>query len=175
MTGLHGSSEATDAAHRLHELCRNMETAAHALVVEGMRGVKAPWFKTASAIPNELKLRSYAELNGHFMMLCSQVVLGVEQLEVKKESVRQGWISAVRTAQSIFDAGQFGLDTGSVLNRCFPPHVLATLDTISERFQASDMVESPRETLSEAIDAMRDAIEECEKSHRIPTPLMRVL
>lgn len=167
--------EVGDPADRLHRLCKSIVSASTEVRIDNNTGHAAPLWQSFEPIAQHLEMDSYAALRDNFLLLSDRVMGGVRRLELRKSSVRAHWEAAVVEIASVFDAKNFGGASGKIFNRCFNVANMATLEAISERFQAHGWSEKPKHSLEEAFVAIKGAVDEMEAATTFPAEMIRVL
>lgn len=162
-------------ASRLHGLCLQLQSAAKDCRVNGALARDLPLWQSFEPLAHHLGLNNYGELRDNFLLLGEKVQIGIHKLQLRRSSVRDHWVQAVNTITSVFEARFFGSSTHDIFGDFFNPSNMATLDSISERFQAHGWEEKPRASLEDALIAAREAVDEMEASGDFPSEMLQVL
>lgn len=175
MTDADDAHESNDPASRLHGLCETIVDASKRVTVDNGSAARAPLWQAFEPISIEVGLNNYAQLRDNFVLLTESVTSGVHRLTLRKPSVRENWLNAIARIASVFDAKQFPRPAREAFAECFQAADLATLDTISERFQNEGWQEKPKQALEDALSAVTDVIDEMQAANSFPAEMLRVL
>ncbi|MCZ7469807.1 hypothetical protein M0412_03855 [Agrobacterium sp. O3.4] len=175
-------NNATDVADRLCRLMRRIEITAGELrfnqphsPTQKFTGLQCPLYQVFEPIATELEFENYAELRDNFVALCNRVIRDVSSLTLKRPETQQRWIQAAKMANGVFDARNFGIDTGSVFQKHFSQDVYQRLEDASERLQITERQEATVDELGEALNAARNTLNAYEQHGKIPAEIGRIL
>ncbi len=168
----------SDKAERLHDLIIKITRALRQIEIPQVDKVNVPsrslWM-TFEPIARELGLSGYAVLRDQFISLCNGTRTEVTIISLKKESVRESWLKCLDVISSVFDAKNFGEPSQNVFERHFSKRNLEILDSISERLQSDNSLESSRDELEAALYAVKDVIDILENSGELDSRITAIL
>ena len=122
-----------------------------------------------------LGFQDYGLFRDAFLGLCNSVRDDVRTIPLQKETVRVNWLTCLDMISKVFDAANFGTLTSQAFEGHLSSRNMEILDAISERFQAAGIRESTPAEMETALSAVRDVIEEMEKSGRLDARVAAVL
>lgn len=159
----------SDKAERLHKLASAMVDVANRQSLSG-----SPLWQSMEPIAIELGYISYSDLVEQYLDLCASIKDEIAALDLRKEGVRSNLLACVDGMRGVFSASNFQHATHHIFEKHLTSK-LATLDIISERLQASDILESTESDLKEALDKIEEAIMEIQESDKIDQRVVRIL
>lgn len=164
-----------DSAERLLGLIRSMQRIASTSATQGTGWNNIAFGQVIENIANKLGFPSYVEFNERFVDYCAIVRTDVSSMALSKESVRESWKACVSDIQGVFKAQNFTMGTASVFSAHFADKNLHVLEAISERLHTEGVKESSEDQLLEALNAVKDAIDEVCKSGVLNEKLKAIL
>lgn len=166
----------SDKAERLHNLITKMQQGLTDISIPGIgAGRDVELWRSFELIAQKLGFEDYGQFRDQYLALSSSLKVEVQTISLRKESVRVAWIDCISMMQKVFDASNFAIPTYQVFGNHFSSTSMATLETISERLQTLGMHESAKGELENALDAVRDAIDEFGKTNGIDERILRIL
>lgn len=168
----------SDKAERLHNLATKLRDALQQIEIQGVNKASVPAYplwQTFEPIALEVGASGYAELRDRFISLCNGIRTEVAVIPLRKETVRQSWLDCLDIFSAVFDASNFGEASNKVFHRHFSIRNLEILDSISERLQNENNLESSPEELRDALNAVRDVIKILENSGELDTRITSIL
>lgn len=170
----------TDKAERLHSLISKLLNAATTQFVMRENGTQHTIMDSAlwrgfNALSENLGYSDYGEFRDAFLALCHSVRSDIAVIPMQKDTVRATWLTCVKNISSVFDAKNFGSSTREAFTNHFSERNLEVLDSISERFQSAEIRESTNEELEQALQAVRETVEEFQASGKLNPRIAAIL
>jgi hypothetical protein len=156
--------EEIDKAERLHNLIERLKEIAVNVKINDPQGRartlhELELWRTLNPMAQHIGMEDDRALRDAFVNLCTSIKVDIQSISFKKESVRTAWLSRLDDISKVFLAKNFGTSTSEAFGRHFISTNLEVLDSISERFRAAGLKESSDAELTDALAAVRDAIE----------------
>ncbi|MBB3408748.1 hypothetical protein FHT87_002651 [Rhizobium sp. BK316] len=159
----------TDRAERLHLLIENIRE------ILAKRNQGQELFHNLAALAAGTGSENYASFHFQYQSLCGALRRDVEAVPLKKESVREHWLSCVEALSLTFDVKNLLTRTDQVLGNHYTATNLQALDAMSERLQAVELYETPNDELETALNAIHEAIREMLKAGQLDRRVANVL
>nr|WP_321458337.1 hypothetical protein [uncultured Cohaesibacter sp.] len=126
------------------------------------------------SVSSSLGYENTTEFVFRYYQACNHVLRDIEYIEVAKPEIKQRWISKVKEIRETFEI-QMGSATAKSLFEQRIERNEEVLYTLSERIQKEGGFTASKEKVTQAFDAMRDAVQEFCKSEAISDRFKRLL
>ena len=163
-----------DAAERLLNLIDKILSLSVS-VHQGKRVRDLPLFASLPVVAGQLDYPDYMSFLTDFLDLVRVVRLGVRNLDLKKESVRENMIARLVHISSVFDAENFASQTSTVFGGHFSDINRQALEDISERFQAQGNIETEKKKLTSATSDIEEIASILQSSERVSGRAKRLI